>query len=89
MVNSIQYTSMVEFVKNKYTGLFNYRISHLWYYNYELQVPAHEDVVRNVTLEELRTVFKQMTTEPNVTRIITHKKCGQYNTKCVEYYFNW
>lgn len=89
MINSIQIISMVEFVKNKYTGLFNYRISHLWYYNYELHVPGHEEVVHNVTLETLRTIFKDMRTNPHVTRIIAHRKCGQYDTKCVEYHFNW
>ena len=86
MDDDIQVITQVTFVKNK-SGLFNYRISHLWHYRFEFQTTGHEEIVRNVSIIELRKIFKKMTSLPNVTKIRAHKRAGNHCTKCVEYYF--
>lgn len=86
---SVQCIIQVAF-RNTAPNSFYYRVSYLYCYNYEVQVPIHEEPVYNATIKKLRKVFKHVKANPTITKIRVHKNLGRYeDTQCVSYYCNW
>ena len=82
----VQISAQVQFIKHS-NGLYNYRLSSITYYNNEPIIPLHNDVVRNVSIDELRQVFQPLVHNPYLIKINCIK--SRNGTKCVEYVYDF